>query len=61
MERGDILRLLIEVDRVEPLSGRIGDPDREMVPFCGWVGLGAQLDRLLATAGESAPVTRAAE
>jgi hypothetical protein len=33
------LKLLVEVDRVEPLGGVVGVPDGPARPFSGWIGL----------------------
>lgn len=51
------LRLTIEVEHANPLAGRIGDAQRGMTPFSGWIGLGSELDRLLTEeAGETPEV-----
>jgi hypothetical protein len=54
------LRLTIEVEEGEPLSGRIGAPEGEMRRFSSWLGLAAQLDRLVAE-GSTHGASRAGE
>jgi hypothetical protein len=40
------LEMSLEIDRLDPLTGRIGLVAGPMQPFSGWVGLGAAIERL---------------
>jgi hypothetical protein len=45
------IRLTVELERVEPLCGRLGPVGGPLVEFSGWIGLAAALDRAIRADG----------
>jgi hypothetical protein len=41
------LRLVVELDRLEPLGGVVASPDGRARPFSGWIGLAAAITACL--------------
>jgi hypothetical protein len=41
------LKLVLELDRVEPLGGVVGSPDGPSLPFSGWIGLAGAITAAL--------------
>jgi hypothetical protein len=50
--------VVLELDRGEPISGRIHRPDEPATPFRGWLELAGMLDRLRAEAPSPRPPDR---
>lgn len=41
------LKLVLELDRVEPLGGMVASPDGPPRPFSGWIGLAGAITAAL--------------
>ena len=50
--------VMLELDRGEPISGRIHRPDEPATPFRGWLELAGMLDRLRDEAPSPRPPDR---
>jgi hypothetical protein len=48
------LRLTVEIDSAEPLTGRIGMPGEPMRRFSGWLGLATHLQLFVSDGDEGA-------